>query len=109
VDGELLRAFDDDVLALRVPSNHMVVLWPLEEGIELCEKRSLGLRLWLVVLTIVLSGVGIHLGDGTDSAEQQNEQSAPRQTLMLLNLAIHLFILQSPIDLDPLPNLGILT
>ena len=31
-ESELLWALDDDVLASRVPANHVVVLWALEEA-----------------------------------------------------------------------------
>lgn len=31
MESELLRALDDDVFASRVPANHVVVLWALEE------------------------------------------------------------------------------
>jgi hypothetical protein len=33
VEGELLWTFYDDVLASRVPSDHVVVLWPFEESV----------------------------------------------------------------------------
>ena len=32
MESELLWALDDDVLASRVPANHVVVLWALEEA-----------------------------------------------------------------------------
>jgi len=32
MESELLWALDDDVFASRVPANHVVVLWALEEA-----------------------------------------------------------------------------
>lgn len=32
MEGELLRPLDDDVLASRVPADHVVVFWTLEEA-----------------------------------------------------------------------------
>lgn len=34
MDGELLGLFNNDVFTLRVPSNHMVVLRPLEKTVQ---------------------------------------------------------------------------
>ena len=60
VEGKLLGSFYDDVLAGRVPSDHVMVLWTFEEAgetrrvgdggrggldlrVEFCEKCCLGL------------------------------------------------------------------
>lgn len=53
MEGELLRPFDDDVVASRIPADHVMVLRFFEEGVELSKKSGLGLLERLVVEGVI--------------------------------------------------------
>lgn len=61
MESELLWPLYDDMFTLRIPAYHMVIFWPLEERIELCEESGLWLGLWLVIAVLVLKlGIVVH-------------------------------------------------
>ena len=54
MEGKLLWFLDDDMLSGSVPADHVLVLWPLEEGVEFCEEG--GLRFGLILGLELLGG-----------------------------------------------------
>ena len=86
MQSELFWTLDDNVLAVRVPANHVVVLGSLEQGIELGEEGGLLLAvgiaigvLWRrrrLVVGVVVAVVEVPVGFGVKVGKDKSRSLA---------------------------------